>query len=197
MMYHKFIGDREVFSECKTLHTEEGWISNPTPEQIAADGWTEYIPPVVPPTPQTEPGYDQIVDAVKRMLSSQTAELSDEDALSVAALFPTWASKLEHIDPETGEEIKATPVEVGERLWFNEKLWTVINPHTPQESWRPDVSPSLFVEVSIEEWPEWVQPKGSTDAYAKGDKVTHGGQHWVSDVDANVWEPGVFGWVLA
>ena len=24
--------------------------------------------------------------------------------------------------------------------------------------------------------------------------VTHGGKTWVSDVDGNIWEPGVYGW---
>ena len=45
-----------------------------------------------------------------------------------------------------------------------------------------------------QEWPEWVQPTGSTDAYAKGAKVIHNGSKWTSDVDANTWEPGVYGW---
>lgn len=195
MMYHKFINDREVFSECKTIRLDDGTvISNPSEQQILDAGWLQFIPPIIPPQPQTEPGYDQIVDAVKKMLSSKTAELSDEDAIAVAALFPTWASKLKHIDPDTGEEKKATPVETGERLWFNEELWAVLQPHTPQESWRPDISPSLFVRVSIEEWPEWVQPKGSTDAYNKDAQVTHVEKHWVSEYDNNVWEPGVYGW---
>ena len=182
MMYHKFIGDREVFSTCKTLHTEEGWISNPTPEQIAADGWTEYIPPVVPPTPQTEPGMDDIIQAVKKMLSTGAEQLSDEDALEVAAVFPTWASKIGKVVP------------AGERLWDDSKLWKVLQPHTVQEDWRPADSPSLYVEVSVAEIPDWKQPVGSTDAYNKGDKVRHNDAVWVSDVDGNVWEPGVYGW---
>ena len=41
--------------------------------------------------------------------------------------------------------------------------------------------------------PEWEQPD-STNPYMKGDKVTHGGKTWVSDIDNNVWEPGVYGW---
>ena len=41
---------------------------------------------------------------------------------------------------------------------------------------------------------EWVQPTGATDAYAKGSKVTHNGKTWTSTADANVWEPGVYGW---
>ena len=38
---------------------------------------------------------------------------------------------------------------------------------------------------------------GSTDAYAKGAKVSHNGKHWTSDVGANVWEPGAYGWTEA
>ncbi len=53
---------------------------------------------------------------------------------------------------------------------------------------------SLFVKVSIAEYPDWVQPTGATDAYNKGDKVTYDGKHWVSTADANVWQPGVYGW---
>ena len=35
---------------------------------------------------------------------------------------------------------------------------------------------------------------GSTDAYAKGAKVSHNSKRWTSNVYANVWEPGVYGW---
>lgn len=43
------------------------------------------------------------------------------------------------------------------------------------------------------DWPEWVQPTGAHDAYAKGSQVTHNGERYVSQIGANVWEPGVFG----
>ena len=39
----------------------------------------------------------------------------------------------------------------------------------------------------------WEQPE-STNPYMKGDKVTHAGKTWVSTIDNNVWEPGVYGW---
>ena len=48
-----------------------------------------------------------------------------------------------------------------------------------------------------EEWPEWSQPLGAHDAYAAGAKVSHNGKHWTSDLDGNVWEPGVYGWTEA
>lgn len=43
------------------------------------------------------------------------------------------------------------------------------------------------------DWPEWVRPTGAHNAYAKGSQVTHNGERYVSKIDANVWEPGVFG----
>ena len=38
------------------------------------------------------------------------------------------------------------------------------------------------------------RPTGAQDAYNKGDRVKHAGKVWASLVDANVWEPGVYGW---
>ena len=43
----------------------------------------------------------------------------------------------------------------------------------------------------------WVQPTGAGDAYTLGALVTHNGQTWENTgSNANVWEPGVFGWVV-
>lgn len=178
MMYYKMINGREVFSDCRTIQTNEGvWISNPTPEQIADAGWLPYEPPVVPPQPMTDPDMGEVMEAVKRMLANSTESLSDEDALNVAALFPTWVSKM------------GQAVNVGERYWYDGRLWKVIQQHTVQEDWTPDTAVSLFVEVSIEEWPQWVQPQGAQDAYMTGDKVTFEGVHYVSLIDNNVWSP--------
>jgi hypothetical protein len=130
----------------------------------------------------TEPETEEVIAAVKRMLASSTEDLTDEEALEVAALYPTWSSKI-------GSEVS-----IGTRLWYDEKLWKVIQAHTVQEDWTPDASVSLFTEVSIEEFPEWRQPVGSEDAYHAGDKVSYDNRHWISDVDGNVWAPGVYGW---
>lgn len=183
MMYYKIINDRPVFSDCRTIQTNEGvWISNPSQETIFSNGWQVYTPPIVPPQPQTEPDMEQMIEAVKKMLASSTEELSDEDALDVAALFPTWASKI-------GSEVA-----VGERLWYDGKLYKVIQAHTATEIWTPDHTPALYTEISIEEFPEWRQPLGGEDAYHIGDKVSYNDKHWVSTMDNNVWAPGVYGW---
>lgn len=59
----------------------------------------------------------------------------------------------------------------------------------------PDVPPEEGgEEIPSEEYPEWVQPTGAHDAYAQGAKVRHNGKKWTSDISANVYEPGVYGW---
>lgn len=48
------------------------------------------------------------------------------------------------------------------------------------------------------EWPQWVQPQpGVVEPFAKNAKVTHKDQRYISNLDGNVWEPGVYGWTLA
>lgn len=192
--YCKYIDGNPVFSTDpnvpeKALYYIDHWVSNPIPEMIAEMGWVEFIPPVIPASPQDEPGYDEIVDAVKKMLSTDVTTLTDEEALEVAALYPTWSSKL-----PKGEEQMGDSVVAGERLWDDGELWKVLQPHNVMPNWRPKDSSSLYVRVSIEEWPEWVQPLGAQDAYPLGAHVSHNGGHWESEIPDNVQEPGVYGW---
>lgn len=60
----------------------------------------------------------------------------------------------------------------------------------------PNVASSLFAKVLIPDEnviPAWEQPD-STNPYMIGDKVMHNNKYWISIMDANVWEPGVYGW---
>lgn len=84
----------------------------------------------------------------------------------------------------------------GERTSYDGKYYRCIQNHKSQKDWAPDTAFSLWSEISdpSEEYPEWKQPQGAHDAYAKGDKVSHLEKHWISDIDANVYEPGVYGW---
>lgn len=116
----------------------------------------------------------------RRKIETAAAQQSDELALQSVELFPKW---------EVGINVTA-----GDRYQYNSVLYRVVQSHTTQDNWTPDITPALWTVVSLDEWPEWVQPIGASDAYNKGDKVSHDGKHWVSDVDANVWAPGVYGW---
>lgn len=79
------------------------------------------------------------------------------------------------------------------------KLYKCIQAHTSQEGWEPDKTASLWTLTHdpAEEWPSWSAPIGAQDAYQQGAKVTHSEKHWTSDLDNNVWEPGVYGWTEA
>ena len=107
---------------------------------------------------------------------------TDEQALAVPALYPAWRSGVYY--------------EVGIRVLYNGILYKVLTAHTSQDDWTPDAAPSLFAKVLIPDEtivPEWEQ-SDSTNPYSAGDKITHNGKTWVSDIDNNVWEPGVYGW---
>ena len=113
-------------------------------------------------------------------IEKAAASLSDAEALEVPTLFPAWAS--------------GTSYSADERIEYGGTLYRCVQAHTSQPDWTPPATPALWVAVSLEEWPDWVQPLGAHDAYANGAKVTHNGKRWTSDVDGNVWEPGVYGW---
>ena len=78
--------------------------------------------------------------------------------------------------------------------------YEVLQPHTLSACWVPGEVPALYKAKADpgDEWPEWVQPTGAHDAYAKGAKVTYKGQHYVSLIDANVYSPEAYpaGWEL-
>lgn len=67
---------------------------------------------------------------------------------------------------------------------------------TTAQNTKPSETPSMWKPVAdpTEEYPMWVQPLGAYDTYATGDKVSHNDKRWVSTVDNNVWEPGIYGW---
>ena len=119
---------------------------------------------------------------LRKLLENQTATMTDEQILKFPAFVEKWRSGQKY--------------EVGKRLEYNGTIYKVLTEHTSQDDWTPDVSPSLFAKILIPDptvIPEWEQPD-STNPYMTGDKVTHNGKMWESDIDNNVWEPGVYGW---
>ena len=126
--------------------------------------------------------YTERARALRPYIEKASISLTDEDALQAVELFPQWA---------TGRAYA-----VDERLQYNDVLYRVVQTHTSQADWTPDITPALFVVVSLDEWPEFVQPTGAHDAYKKGDKVTFEGKHYISLIDGNVYSPAAYpaGW---
>lgn len=70
---------------------------------------------------------------LREMVHKSSASLNDEDALEVVELFPVWT---------VGKAYAA-----GMRIRYGGKLYRVVQAHTSQTDWTPDVTPALFAEV--------------------------------------------------
>ena len=122
---------------------------------------------------------------VNRMLIARqinTLAVDDNTALRMVEFYPEWTTDTDYA--------------TGFKVQYGGTLYKCLQAHTAQADWTPEAAPSLWAKVLIPDpdvIPEWEQPE-STNPYMQGDKVTHNGKTWVSDVDNNVWEPGVYGW---
>lgn len=108
--------------------------------------------------------------------------VDDNTALRMVEFYPEWATD--------------TAYSAGYKVQYGGTLYKCLQAHTAQADWTPDAAPSLWAKVLIPDpdvIPEWEQPD-STNPYMTGDKVTHNSKTWVSDIDNNVWTPGVYGW---
>ena len=124
-------------------------------------------------------------DEVAAMLVRQqinTLTVDDQTAVRMTEFYPDWAAGQDYT--------------VGFKVQRGGVLYKVLQAHTSQDGWEPESAPSLWAKVLIPDEtvvPEWEQPD-STNPYSAGDKVAHNGKTWVSNIDNNVWEPGVYGW---
>ena len=129
------------------------------------------------------------VNATQSITFVTLAESGQIDAVTAgehAELFEEWKYPIKY--------------EVGQLRKYNGVLYRCISSHDSQETWTPDVSPSLWDAASdpAEEFPEWSRPVGDFDAYHIGDRVTYNGKKWeCTATDAggnNTWQPDVYGW---
>ncbi len=114
---------------------------------------------------------------------AEAGNIDGAAAAEHAELFAPWAYPVKY---KTGQI----------RRYTDGKLYRCVQDHTSQEDWTPDAASSLWAVAAdpAEAWPAWSQPVGAHDAYAKDSRTSHNGKHWASDLDGNVWEPGIYGW---
>lgn len=102
----------------------------------------------------------------------------DETAFDLKPLYPTFS---------VGElQTK------GMKRKYNGKLYKVIaeEPFISTAEWTPDVSPSLYVEISGEEYPEYKQPFAG-NLYMNGDKASENGKKYICNADNVVYAPSI------
>lgn len=148
-----------------------------TAEEIQAD-----IDAIPPPPPDPLQVTQKAATVMFRALA-QTDVIAPTDALDNAGMFPLWADCI-------GQRAEA-----GSYWRHGDKLYRVNigQGHTIQADWAPGTASALFSLAAnpAEEWPEWIQPTGAHNAYAKGDKVTYQGDRWILDAETSAYAPGV------
>lgn len=129
---------------------------------------------------------ERVLAAMEKLARVNAQTLDDETAAQVGDLFDEWSAGTEYT--------------AGMRISDSEgRLYRVVQSHTAQADWPIDATPALYTPlgVTVEEpdaVPEWRQPLGAADAYAKGDRVRYKGRIYVSLVDGNAYAPDVSGW---
>lgn len=133
----------------------------------------------------------QAAEQFRKALQMFAMSLEDEKAMEVATIYDPW---------EIGKSYA-----VGEFLTYgvnsvgDPQLYKVVQAHTSQADWRPDITPALYVAIGLDEqgYPVWSKPTGAHDAYNKGDIVDYNGTLYESLIDGNIYSPEEYpaGWV--
>ena len=118
----------------------------------------------------------------RRTIEAAAALQTDAAALDNIYLYPKWKAGI--------------AVKTGGRYHDEDILYKCIQPHTTQAGWEPSKTPALWVVVSLDEWPEIPESIPAESPWMKGQKGTWKGEHYISTIDNNVWNPDQYpaGW---
>ena len=127
----------------------------------------------------------QAAQQLRRALQLLVPELAEENLMEIPAVFDLW---------KTGCAYAAgSYLLYGQNSVGDPQLYRVLQDHTAQADWLPDMTPAVYLAIGLDEagYPLWAQPAGSHDAYAAGDIVRFEGLLYQSVTDGNVYSPRV------
>jgi len=102
--------------------------------------------------------------------------MTAEELLELIDIYPKWEESL--------------IVKVDELYKHEDGLYKVIQGHTTQSDWKPDVNLSLFNKVQpTVVIPNWIQPVGAHDSYQIDNQVIYNEVVWISKINANTTVP--------
>lgn len=132
----------------------------------------------------------QSAEQLRKALQMFAQTLTDEQAMEIATVYPKYVVNHAY---KADEMFTYGVNEVGDP-----QLYRVVQDHTSQVDWTPDVTASLYTPIGLNEegYPVWSQPTGSHDAYNTGDIVDYNGTLYKSLIDGNVYSPDAYpqGW---
>lgn len=132
----------------------------------------------------------QMAEQFFRVLQMYATSLDDDKAMEVAYIYNPWEIGKRY---SVGDFLTCGVNSVGDP-----QLYKVVQDHTAQAEWRPDITASLYDAIGLDEkgYPIWSQPTGAHDAYNTGDIVSYHGTLYQSVIDGNIYSPQVYptGW---
>lgn len=132
----------------------------------------------------------QNAEQMRRALQMFAQSLTDDEAMEISTLYPKY---------EVGKAYKVDELfTYGVNAVGDPQLYRVVQAHTSQADWTPDVTASLYSPIGLTEegYPVWSQPTGAHDAYNTGDVVDFNGTLYKSLIDGNTYSPEAYptGW---
>ena len=106
---------------------------NPTEEMILADGWEEYIPPVVEPKKSRM----QVMQEIVIEQYNARTDISDAEALDRAVVIFDW------------ENYIGKPLNAGQCVVYGGEVYRVRQTHTAQEHYAPSLDTASLYEVIV------------------------------------------------
>lgn len=134
----------------------------------------------------------QMAEQFFKALQMFATSLDDDKAMEVAYVYDPWVENKAY---DVGVYLTYGVNGVGDP-----QLYKVVQAHTSQADWTPDVTPALYTPIGLNEsgYPIWSQPTGAHDAYNEGDIVDYNGALYQSLIDGNVYSPDAYpaGWAI-
>ena len=132
----------------------------------------------------------QRAEQLRRALQIFAKSLSEDEAMEVSTIYDKWAVGKTYA---VGDYFT-----YGENNVGDPQLYKVVQAHTSQADWKPDIAVSLYTAIGLDNrgYPIWSQPSGAHDAYNTGDIVDYNGTLYKSLINGNVYSPEAYpsGW---
>jgi len=134
----------------------------------------------------------KVKSQMQRAVQLFAMTLPEKTALEIPYVYDSWKKGRAYVIDEY--------LTYGTNTVGDPQLYKVVQAHTSQEDWTPDITPALYTPIGLDNsgYPIWAQPTGAHDAYNIGDIVNYNGALYKSLIDGNVYSPEAYpdGWEL-
>lgn len=131
----QYIKDGVIKYANRIVISKDGMYTyNPPEEMILADGWVEYIPPVVEPQPYKKSRMTVMQEIVLEQYNQRT-DIGNQEALDRMVVIYDWEYYI-------GKTLKQ-----GQVCVYNDKVWRARQEHTVLEVYPPSMDTASLYEV--------------------------------------------------